>query len=68
MAPVAKSKFGTPMFEPDVLRKEMSCIEESTCDIVGIFRHPENCSPLPSAMAFLATPMSRTNFFGSAPL
>jgi len=40
MAPGARSKFGTPMFEPEIFRKHISCIEESTCDIVGTFRHP----------------------------
>jgi len=38
MAPVARSKFGTPMFEPEVFRNQMYCIEESTCDIVVTFR------------------------------
>jgi len=55
----ARSKFGTPMFETEVFRKQMYCIEESTCDIVGTFRRlpqwfsvpilsglPENCAPL----------------------
>jgi len=28
------------MFEPEVFRKQMYGIEESTCDIVGIFRRP----------------------------
>jgi len=35
MAPGARSKFGAPMFEPDIFRKQMYCIEESICDIVG---------------------------------
>jgi len=34
------------MFEFDVFRKEMYCIEDSTCDIVGTFRRPGNCAPL----------------------
>jgi len=41
-----------PMFEPDVFRKEIYSIEESTCDIVGSFRRPrsdsapgESCPP-----------------------
>jgi len=38
MAPGARSKFGASAFEPDVFRKQMHCIEESTCDIVGTFR------------------------------
>jgi len=33
-------KFGAPMFEPEFFRKQMCCIEESACDIVGIFRQP----------------------------
>jgi len=32
-----KSKFGDPMFEPEVFRKQMYRFEESTCDIVGTF-------------------------------
>jgi len=35
MVPGAKSKFGTSIFEPEVFRKQMYCIEESTYDIVG---------------------------------
>jgi len=59
MAPGARSKFGVPMFDPEVLRKQMHCIVESTCDIVWTFqrpsqscgapimiRRPGNCSPL----------------------
>ena len=37
MAPGARSKFGTPKFEPEVFRKQIYCIEESTCDIFGMF-------------------------------
>jgi len=40
MAPGTISKFGGPMFETEVFRKHMYCIEESTCDIVGPFRRP----------------------------
>ena len=40
MAPGARSKFSAPMFEPEVFWKQMYCIEESTCDIVGTFRRP----------------------------
>jgi len=29
-----------PIFEPEVFRKQMYCIEGSTCDIVGTFRRP----------------------------
>jgi len=38
MASGARNKFGVPKFEPVVFRKQMHCIEESTCDIVGTFR------------------------------
>jgi len=38
MAPGARSKFGASMFEPKVFRKQMYCIEESTCDTDGSFR------------------------------
>jgi len=31
MAPGARSKFGAPVFETEVFRKQMYCIEESTC-------------------------------------
>jgi len=47
------------MFEPEVFRKQMYCVEESTCDNTGIFRRPRqsfgaptviwrlgNCAPL----------------------
>jgi len=66
MAPRARSKFAAPKFEPEVFRKQMYCIEASTCDIVGTFRQslrlfgapivirrPKNCSPL----APLVTPL-----------
>ena len=34
-----KKQIWQPMFEPEVLRKQMYCIEESTCDIVGSYVH-----------------------------
>ena len=34
------------MFEPEVFREQIYCIEESTCDIVGTFRRPSKCVPL----------------------
>jgi len=40
MAPGTRSKFGAPIFEPEVFRKQMYCIEESTCDIAGTFPRP----------------------------
>jgi len=47
MAPGARSKFGTPMFEPKVFRKQMYCDEESTYDIVGTFWRPRSQSAHP---------------------
>jgi len=38
MAPWTRSKFGAAMFETEVFRKQIFCMEESTCDIVGTFR------------------------------
>ena len=35
-----------PMFETELFRKQMFCIEESTCDVVGTFRRPGNRAPL----------------------
>jgi len=40
MAPGARIKFGAPIFEPKVFRKQMYSIEESTCDMVRTFRLP----------------------------
>jgi len=45
MVPEARSKFGAPVFEPEIFRKQMHCIGESTCNIVGTFRPPGNCAP-----------------------
>ena len=63
MAPEAESKFDAPMFEPEICRRQMegqASIEESTCDIIGIFGAPhrdsapgEMCPPCPS----LVTPL-----------
>ena len=61
-----KKQVWPPMFETEVFRKQMFCVEESTCDIVGTFLCPpqwfctpivtwrlENCAPL----APLVTPL-----------
>jgi len=57
MAPGARSKLGAPMFEPEVFRNKMHCIEESTCDIVGTwnlelgtFRRPHSHLALPAVI------------------
>ena len=39
MDPGARSKFGAPIFEPEVFWKQMYCIKECTCDIGGTFHH-----------------------------
>ena len=57
--PGQEAKLTSPMFGPEVFRKQMYCIEESTCDIVETFRQPRshwaspaviqrlgNCAPL----------------------
>ena len=33
MAPGTRSKFDAPMFEPEVFRKQIHCIEESNCEL-----------------------------------
>jgi len=37
-------------FEPEVFRKQIYCIEESTCDIVGTFRRPMQSSDTPAVI------------------
>jgi len=44
MAPGARSKFGVPVFDREVFRKQMVCIEESISNIVGTFRRPHSHS------------------------
>jgi len=49
-----------PIFEPEVLGKQMHSIEESSCDIVGIFRPPPQSSGAPrsdSASGVLCPPL-----------
>jgi len=48
MAPGARSKFGAPMFEPEVFRKQMYCIQESACDVVETFWRPHKHSVPPA--------------------
>jgi len=40
MAPGANSRFGAPMFEPEIFQEQMYCFEESICDIVGTLWRP----------------------------
>jgi len=35
------------MFEIEIFRKQMHCIEESTCDMVGTFLRPPQCFGAP---------------------
>ena len=45
MAPGSRSRFGTPkspMFESELFRKQIYCIAESTCNIVGIIGVPHS--------------------------
>jgi len=43
----ALGTFGATMVEFEVFRKQMYCIEESTCDLVLTFRRPRSHSALP---------------------
>jgi len=47
MAPEPRSKFGASIFAPEVFRKQMYGIEESSCDIVRTFRRPRSDSVPP---------------------
>jgi len=49
MAPGVRNKYGAPMFEPEVFRKQIYCFEDSTCDVVRTF---------PRAPAFIQRPHS----------
>ena len=44
MAPEARSKFGAPMFEPEVFWKQMYCIEASRVHVnmLGLFGAPRS--------------------------
>jgi len=42
MAPGARSKFGVPMFEIEVFRKQMYCIEEIFVILLGVFGAPSS--------------------------
>ena len=65
-----RSKSGTPMFGPEVFRKQVHRIEESTCDIVWTFRRPRQWfgarriappSLRPWTLALLARHVANTN-------
>jgi len=63
MAPGARNKFGTPMFEPEIFRKQMHCIEETTCDIVGTFWCPHSDSAPDNYLKQFAAASSDVNLF-----
>jgi len=42
-----KKQVWRPMFEPEIFRNQMYCMEESTCDNVGTFRRPRSDSAAP---------------------
>jgi len=50
-----KKQIWRPMLEPEVCRKQMYCIEESTCDNVGTFQRPPRSDSAPGE---LCTPCS----------
>ena len=45
MAPRASNELGVHIFRLKVFREQMHGIEESTCGIVGAFRHQGQCAP-----------------------
>ena len=49
--PGSRNKFGAPMFEPEVIRKQFAAEESRpTCDIVRTFRRPGNRALLPPSL------------------
>ena len=47
MAPGARSKFGAPMFEFEVFRQQMYCIEQVILTLLGLFDSPRSYSAPP---------------------
>jgi len=51
MTPGARSKFGAPMFEPEVFRKQMHVLKKVLVTLLGLFgapmviQRPGNCAP-----------------------
>jgi len=48
--PGQEASLAPPMFETEVCRKLMYCIEGSTCDIVGTFQRPHSHSASPAVL------------------
>jgi len=42
LAPGARSKFGAPMFEPEVFRRQMHCIAKVLVTLLGLFGAPRS--------------------------
>ena len=40
--PGQEASLAPPTFEPEVFRKQMHCVDKSSCDIIGIFRRPRS--------------------------
>jgi len=47
MAHGTRNKFGASIFELEVFRQQMYCIEDSTCNIVGTFWRPSQSLGVP---------------------
>jgi len=58
MAPGARSKFYAAMFQPEIFLKQIQCVKESTCDLVGTFGAQGIVPPLPT----LVTPLPGRSF------
>jgi len=59
---MVKKQVWCPMFELKALRGQMCCIEESTCDILGIFRRT-HVIWRPGIVTPLSTPLLKNEKF-----
>jgi len=55
MAPGARNKFGAPIFQPELFRKQMYCIEKVLVTLGSfgapiVIQRPGNCVPLPPSL------------------
>jgi len=62
MAPGARSKFGVPMFEPGVFRKQTYCLKKVLATWLGLFGvHLNDSAPVELFPPFpLVTPLATT--------
>jgi len=60
-----RGNLALPRAKPYVFRGQMYCIEESTCDIVGTFRHPQlfGARCIVSRFPPLATPLDGSSVY-----